>query len=87
MPGQALGDYRIESELGSGGMGTVYLAVTPDGTPVALKVIHPHLLDSPGFLNRFVREAEIGMQVEHGNVVRTLDVGEADRDGVRHRLQ
>ncbi len=42
---KTLGPYRIESELGSGGMGQVYLAEHR----FARKVVHPHLLESPGF--------------------------------------
>jgi tetratricopeptide (TPR) repeat protein len=53
-------------------MGKVYRATGPEG-PVALKIVHPHLLETPGFFKRFLREAEIGRRVEHANVVRTLD--------------
>jgi len=63
-------------------MGTVYRAAGPDGA-VALKTIHPHLLDSPGYFKRFLREAEIGRKVESANVVRTLDV---DAIGGHHFL-
>jgi predicted ATPase len=77
MLGGELGPYRIEREIGSGGMGVVYLADSPDG-PIALKVVHPHLVDSAGFLDRFLREARIGRQVVHPNVVRTLDSGAID---------
>jgi hypothetical protein len=51
---QAIGPYRIVGELGSGGMGRVYLAETKAkvaglgvGTRVAMKVVHPHLLERP----------------------------------------
>ncbi|MHC5044743.1 MAG: serine/threonine-protein kinase [Planctomycetota bacterium] len=71
--GQDLGPYAIEAELGAGGMGTVYRATGPEGT-VALKVVHPHLLATPGYFKRFLREAEVGKRVVHENVVRTLDV-------------
>ena len=75
MIGDALGDYTIDAELGSGGMGTVYRAHGEDGAPVAVKVVHEHLLELPGVLDRFQREAEVGKAVVHDNVVRTLDVG------------
>ena len=67
MEGTRIGPYRVLGDLGSGGMGKVYLAEVEgkapglhDGTRVALKVIHPHLLETPGFFKRFLREAEIG---------------------------
>ena len=72
MIGERLGTYAIDRELGSGGMGKVYAATGPDGT-VAIKVVHPHLLDTPGFFKRFLREAEVGQAITHENVVRTLD--------------
>jgi tetratricopeptide (TPR) repeat protein len=70
---KTLGPYTIDAELGSGGMGKVYRAKGPDGI-VALKIVHPHLLETPGFFKRFLREAEVGKAVRHDNVVRTLDV-------------
>ena len=80
MEGTLLGGYQILSELGSGGMGSVYLAECAEesvgldkGARVALKVIHPSLLSQPGFFKRFLREAQIGQGVEHENVVRTYD--------------
>jgi serine/threonine protein kinase/tetratricopeptide (TPR) repeat protein len=78
MMGKALGPYRLDRELGAGGMGKVYAAVVEGrapgldaGTRVALKIVHPHLLETPGFFMRFLREAEIGRSVVHENVVRT----------------
>ncbi len=86
MIGTELGSYRIDSELGSGGMGTVYLAEVIEaaaglepGQKVALKVIHSHLLSTPGFFKRFLQEAEIGKRVQHENVVRTFDVDAGTR--------
>lgn len=80
MVGETLGAYRIERELGTGGMGKVYAATLhgrapglTDGTRVALKVVHPHLLETDGFFKRFLREGEIGKAVRHPNVVRTFD--------------
>ena len=67
MIGKRLGPYVVERELGAGGMGTVYAATLAEptvgldaGERVALKVIHDNLLHASSFLDRFVREAEIG---------------------------
>ena len=83
-----LGPYRIHSDLGSGGMGMVYLAEAVEaaaglepGTRIALKVVHPHLLETPGFFKRFMQEAELGKRVRHENVVRTFDVDALLIDG------
>jgi len=80
--GERLGPYRILSELGAGGMGTVYLAEGDEGK-VALKVIHPHLVESGGIFKRFLREAELGRRVVDGHVVATLGAGHADVEGRR----
>ena len=86
MIGTTLGPYRIESEIGSGGMGRVFLAVTEDGARRALKIVHPQLLQTPGFFKRFLREAEMGRKVDHGNVVRTLDADAISADGEHHHF-
>jgi len=71
-----LGPYDLIRELGTGAMGSVYLAEDRDeARRVALKVLHPHLVRHPGFFRRFQREAMAGQRVEHRNVVRTLDYG------------
>ncbi len=49
MLGRNVGPCWIESELGSGGIGTVYRARGDDGGSVALKVFHPHLTQKPEF--------------------------------------
>src|SRR5688572_17732759 len=81
MLGKALGPYRIQDEIGSGGMGTVYRATVGAKVPglakgdvVALKVVHGHLLKVPGFFKRFLREAEAGKRIRHPNVVQTYDL-------------
>ena len=88
MEGTRIGVYQVESELGSGAMGTVHLARVvgdaqdlKDGQRVAIKLLHPHLLSQPGFFKRFMREAEVGRQVDHENVVRTFDVDALDVEG------
>jgi serine/threonine protein kinase/tetratricopeptide (TPR) repeat protein len=94
LDGRRVGAYRVESMLGSGGMGTVHLARVEGAVPglgagarVALKVVHPHLLEREGYVERFLREAELGRRVRHENVVRTLDAGvDAGEDGRRQFL-
>ena len=88
MEGERLGLYRIDRELGSGGMGKVYAATVADRAPglevgaqVALKVIHPHLLETQGFFMRFMREAQLGASIRHANVVRTHHCDQVFADG------
>lgn len=80
MIGARLGPYQIGRELGSGGMGKVYAATGPAGV-VALKVVHAHLLETPGFFKRFMREAQLGQSIRHENVVRTIDCDQQVADG------
>ncbi len=72
------GRYRIESRLGRGGMGTVYLAHdTHLDRRVALKV--PHLTKkNPQILERFHREARAAAALKHPNICGVYDVGEID---------
>jgi tetratricopeptide (TPR) repeat protein len=75
----ALSDrYRIERELGRGGMATVYLAEDLKlQRQVALKVLKPELAAAVG-AERFVREIEIAAQLNHPNILGLHDSGEAD---------
>jgi tetratricopeptide (TPR) repeat protein len=72
-----LGPYRLDAELGAGGMGTVW-AATCDAGVVALKVVHAHLVADADALARFRREAAVGASIRHRNVVATLGSGESD---------
>ncbi len=76
--------YRIEKELGKGGMGAVYLA-THLGTdrPVAVKVITPQFMMNDEFVERFRREAKAAGRLLHPNVVNVTDFGFARVDGER----
>ena len=80
-----MGTFRLLKELGTGGMGTVYLAEVAangaSGQQVAVKVIHPHLVNTPRGRRRFRREGEIGRRIRHRNVVATFGVEELDVDG------
>jgi serine/threonine-protein kinase len=75
-PPTSIGPYRIEAQLGQGGMGRVYRAVAPDGQPVALKVIRPEHAANPTFRRRFEREALAAQAVTHPHVVPVLSTGE-----------
>jgi serine/threonine protein kinase len=57
--------YRLRARLGAGGMGQVYLAFTPGGRPVALKMMHPQLADDSVFRRRFEHEVAAAQRV-HG---------------------
>jgi serine/threonine protein kinase len=71
--------YRIDKQLGAGGMGNVYLA-THLGTTrvVAVKVIAPKWAAEPQFLNRFQREAQACGRLRHPNIVNVTDFGIAN---------
>ena len=74
------GRYRIEHELGRGGMATVYLAHDVElERPVALKLLAQHLVGDEEFLARFLREARLASRLSPPNVVRVYDAGDADR--------
>jgi eukaryotic-like serine/threonine-protein kinase len=70
--------YRLERELGQGGMAVVYLAYdVANDRHVALKVLNPELAASLG-AERFLREIEVGRTLLHPNIVGVLDSGTAD---------
>jgi eukaryotic-like serine/threonine-protein kinase len=58
-----VGPYRLRGLLGTGGMGQVFLGVSPGGRPVAVKVIRADLAADAGFLTRFQREIEVARKV------------------------
>ena len=80
MQPETIGIYQVKSELGRGGMATVYLAYDPRfERDIAVKVLPRELLHSdPQFRLRFEREAKIIAQLEHSAIVPVYDVGEAD---------
>jgi serine/threonine protein kinase len=58
-----IGVYRLVGRLGDGGMGQVFLGVSPGGRPVAVKVIRRELAADPEFLQRFAREVDAARRV------------------------
>ncbi len=76
-----IGRYTLLAKLASGGMATVFLAQSHGELGFqrlcAVKIIHPHLLDQPEFLARFLHEGKVAAGIRHPNVVAVLDVGQA----------
>jgi hypothetical protein len=69
--------YRIHARLGAGGMGTVYLAFTPGGRPVALKTMRPELAGNADFRDRFRQEADAARRVHGLYTAQVLDADPA----------
>ena len=75
-PGTKLGPFLIEKELGSGAMGTVYLAQYKDRDQrVAIKMMAPGIGTSDTSRARFERESTILKQLKHENIVKLLATG------------
>ncbi|HKV74160.1 MAG TPA: protein kinase [Gemmatimonadales bacterium] len=93
------GQYRLERELGAGGMGMVFLATDLAlDRPVAIKVIHPELATHPSIAQRFLAEARMIARLRHPNIVAVHTAGEAtgllyyvmdyvEGESLRQRLQ
>jgi serine/threonine protein kinase len=72
-----IGQYRIVSEIGAGGMGKVYRAIdTKLDRHVAIKVLRPELLRNRDKVRRFRQEAKAASSLNHPSIVTVLDVGE-----------
>jgi len=77
--GAELGGYRIEQQIGQGGMGIVYRVTNVAlGRVYALKVLAPELADDEQFRRRFQREMRIAASIDHPNVVGIRYAGEQD---------
>ena len=68
-----MGHYRLTARLGAGGMGVVYLGVSWDGAPVAVKVLRPELAGDEEFRRRFGREVAALVQVKGVCTVRVIE--------------
>jgi serine/threonine protein kinase len=77
--GSVVAGYRIERVLGSGGMGSVYLAANPTLPRLdALKVLSAELSRDDDFRARFVREADVAAALDHPQIVSVYNRGETD---------
>src|ERR1044071_5755645 len=80
------GKYELERRLGSGGMGTVYVArnkITDE--QVAVKILNPDTDDDPSMPERFKQEAEVATSIRHPNLVPVNDFGRTD-DGLLYMV-
>jgi serine/threonine protein kinase len=76
---EKIGRYEIKSELGRGGMATVYRAYDPSfDREVAIKVLPREMLHDPQFRSRFEREIKMVAGLEHPAIVPVYDVGNED---------
>jgi len=74
-----LSSYRIDRQIGRGGMAVVYAGWHEQlERPVALKVLADHLANDAGFRTRFLREARIASKLHHPNLVQTYDIAQID---------
>jgi len=70
--------YTLLDLIGQGGMGRVYLALdTRLNRRVAVKILSPERVNNPRAIARFHREARVGAQLQHENLVRIYDEGES----------
>lgn len=78
----AFGRYLLEAKLASGGMGEIFLARAHGAAGfekrVVIKRILPHLAESEEFVERFLDEGRLVVQLNHGNIAQVLDMGEVD---------
>jgi serine/threonine-protein kinase len=78
-PGSQLAGYRVEEEIGRGGMAVVYRAYDDHlDRRVALKVLAPDLARDEVFRARFIQESRIAAAADHPNIIPVFSAGEAD---------
>ncbi|GEB56364.1 hypothetical protein GCM10017674_35050 [Streptomyces gardneri] len=73
-----VGRYRLTARLGEGGMGTVYLGMSPGARQVAVKVVREELVSDPSFRRRFAREVDAARRVSGFHTAPVVDAGPED---------
>ena len=68
-----IGQYFVSNLLGKGGFGSVWKGLTPDGEPVAIKVLNPDVLENERAVRKFFHEAIILSKMDHPNICRFYD--------------
>ncbi|MGW0768810.1 serine/threonine-protein kinase [Streptomyces sp. NPDC002676] len=77
--GAEIAGYRVERELGRGGMAVVYCATDLRlGRTVALKLLAPEYTRNDAFRRRFAYESRVAAAIDHPNIVPVFEAGEAD---------
>ena len=77
--GARVAGYRLDEQIGRGGMAVVYRAHDLQlDRQVALKILDPVLAEDPGFRQRFLRESRAAAAVDHPNIIPVFAAGEAD---------
>jgi len=77
LSGTTLAGYALQDRVGEGGTAVVYRAEHPSHGTVAVKVLREKLRSDQTAIARFLREASYGTRVQHPNVVRTIEIGDA----------
>ncbi len=73
--------YRVEAQLGQGGMASVFLArKTGTNEPVAIKLLLKKFAADPDFQKRFLREADFIARLQHHNIIRVLSIESDDEN-------
>ena len=75
-----IGRHTVLGYLADGGMSEIFLGKEPDGRPVVIKRILPHLARQQNFVSMFIDEARIGSQIKHPNVVDIYELGQVGTD-------
>lgn len=83
-PGSVFEKYTILKQLGSGGMGAVYLVKhNLLDTLFALKVLHPEIAEqNSSCIHRFIREAKLACKIKHPNLIEVHDAGQNTETGI-----
>ena len=84
LTGQGVGDYQVEELIGRGGMGEVYAALhAPTGRRVALKLLHPNMVENQEYVQRFMREAQAAAAVPSEHTAQVYELGLTPYGGPR----
>jgi serine/threonine protein kinase len=76
--GSRIAGYRLEEQIGQGGMAVVYRAYDPRlDRRVALKILAPALAQDEAFQRRFIRESRAAAAVDHPNIIPVFEAGES----------